>query len=97
MFLRGDSMTKDNEQERYKTLASIANTAGIVALVLTLGSLVLAIIFDWQFLDYIVKFSGILIVLSLIIDSVLYILEKNIKKIIYNILFIIVLVYIFFG
>ena len=44
-------MTKDNEQERYKTLASIANTAGIVALVLTLGSLVLAIIFDWQFLD----------------------------------------------
>ena len=27
MFLRGDSMTKDNEQERYKTLASIANTA----------------------------------------------------------------------
>lgn len=97
MFLRGDSMTKDNEQERYKTLASIANTAEIVALVLTLGSLVLAIIFDWQFLDYIVKFSGVLIVLSLIIDSVLYILEKNIKKIIYNILFIIVLVYIFFG
>lgn len=97
MFLRGDSMTKDNEQERYKTLASIANTAWIVALVLTLGSLVLAIIFDWQFLDYIVKFSGVLIVLSLIIDSVLYIFEKNIKKIIYNILFIIVLVYIFFG
>ncbi|MCC4220868.1 hypothetical protein [Staphylococcus saprophyticus] len=90
-------MTKDNEQERYKTLASIANTAWIVALVLTLGSLVLAIIFDWQFLDYIVKFSGVLIVLSLIIDSVLYIFEKNIKKIIYNILFIIVLVYIFFG
>ena len=85
-------MTKDNEQERYKTLASIANTAGIVALVLTLGSLVLAIIFDWQFLDYIVKYSGVLIVLSLIIDSV-----QNIKKIIYNILFIIVLVYIFFG
>lgn len=35
MFLKGDSMTKDNEKERYKTLASIANTAGIVALVLT--------------------------------------------------------------
>lgn len=97
MFLRGDSMTKDNEQEQYKTLASIANTAGIVALVLTLGSLVLAIIFDWQFLDYIVKFSGVLIVLSLIIDSVPHIEEKNIKKIIYNILFIIVLVYIIFG
>lgn len=96
MFLRGDSMTKDNEQERYKTLASIANTVGIVALVLTLGSLVLAIIFDWQFLDYIVKFSGVLIVLSLIIDSVPHIEEKNIKKIIYNILFIIVLVYIIF-
>ncbi|MDW4186441.1 hypothetical protein QI156_08390 [Staphylococcus saprophyticus] len=90
-------MTKDNEQEQYKTLASIANTAGIVALVLTLGSLVLAIIFDWQFLDYIVKFSGVLIVLSLIIDSVPHIEEKNIKKIIYNILFIIVLVYIIFG
>ncbi|WP_145460926.1 hypothetical protein [Staphylococcus saprophyticus] len=89
-------MTKDNEQERYKTLASIANTTGIVALVLTLGSLVLAIIFDWQFLDYIVKFSGVLIVLSLIIDSVPHIEEKNIKKIIYNILFIIVLVYIIF-
>lgn len=89
-------MNKNSESKKYKKFEIIADTLGIIALVIVLCSLVLAIIFDWKFLDYIVNGAGVLILLSMMIGTVPYILERNVKKIVFSILFIIVLAYIYF-
>ncbi|NWK84246.1 hypothetical protein HYE69_05445 [Staphylococcus sp. GSSP0090] len=90
-------MNQRAEKNKFKIFETIADTLGITALVIILCSLVLVIIFDWHFLDYIVKGAGVLMLLSMIISTIPYISERNIKKILFNILFIIVIAYVFFN
>lgn len=89
-------MTQDNEQERYKKFASIANVIGIGGLILAFISLILAIVFDSNFFEYAINIACVFIIVSLMISTIPYILEKNIKKVMYSVLIIIVLAYMFF-
>lgn len=73
-------MNHENNKKKYKTIEVIANTFGIVALILVFASLILALIFKWNFLDYVVNGSGILIILSLIISAIPHVMEKISRK-----------------
>lgn len=90
-------MNHENNKKKYKTIEVIANTFGIVALILVFASLILALIFEWKFLDYVVNGFGILIILSLIIGAIPHVMEKNIKKIIFDFLFIVIIAFIFYN
>lgn len=79
-------MNHENNKKKYQKIEVIANTLGIAAL-----------IFEWKFLDYVVNGSGVLIILSLIIGAIPHVMEKNIKIILFDILFIVIIAIIFYN
>lgn len=90
-------MNYENNKKKYQKIEVIANTLGIAALILVFASLILAMIFEWKLLDYVVNGSGVLIILSLIIGAIPHVMEKNIKKIVFDILFIEIIAIIFYN
>ncbi|AYX88797.1 MULTISPECIES: hypothetical protein [Staphylococcus] len=90
-------MNHENDKKKYQKIEVIANTFGIVALILVFASLILALIFEWKFLDYVVNGSGVLIILSLIISAIPHVMEKNIKIIVFDIIFIVIIAIIFYS
>src|SRR5699024_795529 len=89
-------MNHENNKKKYQKIEVIYNTLGIAALILVFDSLIFAMIFELKFLDYVVNGSGVLIILSLIIGSIPLFMEKNIKKIVFDIVFIVIIAIIFY-
>ncbi|MCE7781975.1 hypothetical protein ACT9T1_12615 [Staphylococcus xylosus] len=89
-------MYSRNEKDKHEKIENIANALMLTASLLILACLILYFIFYWQFLDYIVNGAGALCLLGLLIGTISNIMERDIKRISFNVLMIIVLAYIFY-
>ncbi|WP_241958573.1 hypothetical protein, partial [Staphylococcus equorum] len=85
---------KDKKYEKYEKSSRIVMVTSMFLLFITL---ILKIIFEWSFLDYIANILKCGFILSLFIDAVPDFLEKNIKRIIWDLIFILIMILIFFD
>lgn len=84
---------KDKKYEKYEKSSRIVMVTSMFLLFITL---ILKIIFEWSFLDYIANILKCGFILSLFIDAVPDFLEKNIKRIIWDLIFILIMILIFY-
>lgn len=85
---------KDKKYEKYEKSSRIVMVTSMFLLFITL---ILKIIFEWSFLDYIANILKCGFILSLFIDAVPDFLEKNIKRIIWDLIFILIMILLFFD
>ncbi|PTE74917.1 hypothetical protein BUY85_13950 [Staphylococcus equorum] len=85
---------KDKEYEKYEKSSRIVM---VTSMFLLFTTLILKIIFEWSFLDYIANILKCGFILSLFIDAIPDFLEKDIKRIIWDLIFIVILIILFFD
>ncbi|WP_436868554.1 hypothetical protein [Staphylococcus equorum] len=88
MFLK-----EHKEYEKYARLSRIIMNMSMISL---LFLLILKLIFGWGFLDYIVNVLLATFILSLFIDAIPDFLEKNIKGLVWDLIFIALMIWILF-
>ncbi|MFQ3727204.1 hypothetical protein ABLV92_08265 [Staphylococcus equorum] len=85
---------KDKEYEKYEKSSRIVM---VTSMLLLFTTLILKIIFEWSFLDYIANILKCGFILSLFIDAIPDFLEKDIKRIIWDLIFIVIMIILFFD
>ncbi|MDG0825912.1 hypothetical protein M4K87_10630 [Staphylococcus equorum] len=85
---------KDKEYEKYEKSSRIVM---VTSMFLLFTTLILKIIFEWSFLDYIANILKCGFILSLFIDAIPDFLEKDIKRIIWDLIFIVIMIILFFD
>ena len=81
---------KDKEYEKYEKSSRIVM---VTSMFLLFTTLILKIIFEWSFLDYIANILKCGFILSLFIDAIPDFLEKDIKRIIWDLIFIVIILF----
>jgi zinc transporter ZupT len=90
MFLE---KTKDYKYKKYRKLSNIFLATSLTGLVFLL---ILYLLFEWSFLDYIANFLKGVFILGVVFELIPEILEKNIKSIIWGLIFILIMIFILF-
>lgn len=90
MFLE---KTKDYNYKIYRKLSNICLATSLIGFVFLL---ILYLLFEWSFLDYIANFLKGIFILGLVIEIIPDFLEKNLKSIIWGLIFIVVMAFILF-
>lgn len=85
---------KDKEYEKYEKSSRVVM---VTSMFLLFTTLILKIIFEWSFLDYIANILKCGFILSLFIDAIPDFLEKDIKRIIWDLIFIVIMIILFFD
>ncbi|MGJ5718978.1 hypothetical protein ACSBQ5_14270 [Staphylococcus equorum] len=85
---------KDKDYEKYEKSSRIVM---VTSMLLLFTTLILKIIFEWSFLDYIANILKCGFILSLFIDAIPDFLEKDIKRIIWDLIFIVIMIILFFD
>ena len=85
---------KDKDYEKYEKSSRIVM---VTSMFLLFTTLILKIIFEWSFLDYIANILKCGFILSLFIDAIPDFLEKDIKRIIWDLIFIVIMIILFFD
>lgn len=86
-------LEKSKEYKKYGKVSSIVMSTSVISLFLLL---ILLLIFEWSFLEYLALVFKVTFILGIIIDAIPDFLEKNVKHIIWDLIFIIFMITIFF-
>ncbi|ERH33950.1 hypothetical protein SEQU_13140 (plasmid) [Staphylococcus equorum UMC-CNS-924] len=85
---------KENKgYEKYARLSRIIMNVSMISL---LFLLILKLLFEWGFLDYIVNVLLATFILSLFIDAIPDFLENNIKALVWDLIFIALMIWVLF-
>nr|WP_049389438.1 hypothetical protein [Staphylococcus capitis] len=84
---------KVKEYENYGNLSSIVMGASAISLFFLL---IIKLTFGWSFLDYFANFFKGTFILGTVIDAIPDFLEKNVKRIIWDLIFILIMILILF-
>ncbi|MCG7339510.1 hypothetical protein MHZ36_09415 [Staphylococcus sp. ACRSN] len=86
-------LTALKNYKKCDTLSLVIMVTSITCLIL---NLIVKVIFSWAFLDYINAILSVIFILSLVIGTIPTILEKNYKRLIVELLFISIIIFLFF-
>lgn len=86
-------LEKAKEYKKFGKVSSIVMSISLISLILLL---ILKLIFEWPFLDYLALIFKVTFILGIIIDTIPDFLEKKGKHIIWDLIFIIFMIAIFF-
>lgn len=87
------SIEKVKEYKNYGNLSSIVMGASAISLFFLL---IIKITFEWSFLDYFANFFKGTFILGTVIDAIPDFLDKNVKRIIWDLIFILIMILILF-
>lgn len=80
------------KSKKYEKFGRVSKCFFAMTLITMLVGLVAKLGFDWYFTPYIVSVGSALFIIGVIIDAIPDFIEKNIKKITLNIIFIIIFI-----
>lgn len=84
---------KTKNYKKYGKLSSIVMGVSVFLLFLLL---IFKLIFEWPFLDYLANFFKGTFILGIVIEAIPDFLEKNVKRIIWDLIFILIMTLILF-
>lgn len=87
------SIEKAKEYKNYGNLSSIVMGASAISLFFLL---IIKLTFEWSFLDYFANFFKGTFILGTVTNAIPDFLEKNVKRIIWDLIFILIMILILF-